>query len=309
MTINIINSITPPFLKKGEYIEIIAPAKFINKLDLQEAINFLEKEGLRVKLNDRIFDKKDVFAGSISHRKKTFQDALNNSETKAILFARGGYGSIQILDFLDFSFFQKNPKWLIGFSDTTSILTHVLTCYNIKSIHAPMAYNFKKTDPSMVQKLINLLMGNWSSINVRYHNLNKTGSCSGFLIGGNLSILSSLTGSSTLRQLSKNKYILFIEDVDEYLYAIERMMYTLERAGILENLQGLIVGQMTQLKDNDMPFGKTANQLIHDIVTKYNYPIAFNFPVGHTQHNCPVIIGSEIKMNVNKNFSEIIYVK
>ena len=172
-----------------------------------------------------------------------------------------------------------------------------------------MAYNIKSTNPIVAQKMIDTLLGNWYPISALPSNLNKLGVCKGRLIGGNLSILCSLLGSLTLKDWSQSKWILIIEDIDEYLYHLERMIYMLDRSGVLKNLQGIIIGQLTNLKDNEDPFGKTAHGLISDILNKYNYPIAFNFPIGHTHENHAIVIGAEIRLTVTKQESTINYIK
>ncbi|MAQ47689.1 MAG: LD-carboxypeptidase [Flavobacteriales bacterium] len=305
MTINNMNSISPPNLKKGDCIEIIACAKSISFRDVEDAVSLIEKHGFTVKLNPKNFDKDNVFAGTINQRIKILQDALDNEEVKAIFFARGGYGTIQVIDYLDFTYFSKKPKWLIGFSDITIILTYIKTHFNIQTIHAPMPYNFKSTDDNTLNNLFNLIQGHPQKITAPFFKLNKLGSCKGLVVGGNLSILYSLMGTKDIGGVKDS--ILFLEDVDEYLYHLERMMYTMDRSGLLKNLRGLIIGQMTGMLDNENSFGKTSYQLIYDIVKKYDYPICFNFPIGHTAHNQPIIVGAEIELDVNKDVSKITY--
>ena len=312
MTINRINSIMPSFLRDGDQIEIVAPAKFISKPDIKSAVELIQSHGFKVKFNKSLFSKVDVFAGTIEERIKNLQSAFNENETKAIFFARGGYGSIQIGDYIDFAIFSKNPKWLVGFSDITTILLHTYMRYQVNSIHGPMPsgvpYNFKKTDRECVDMMFNLLKNKLKDITTDYHNLNKIGTSFGIIIGGNLSILCSLIGSPSFLDL-REEYILFIEDVDEYLYHLERMMYILDRMGLLKKLKGLIVGQMTNIMDNEISFGKTTYQLISDITKKYNYPICFDFPIGHNKKNHPIIIGAKVKLEVNDLFSRIHYQK
>jgi len=306
MAINNINSITPPFLEKGDLIEIIAPAKFVSKKDINNAIEIIKEAGFNIKINSNIFNQHNVFGGTIEQRKNNLQTALDNQATKAIFFARGGYGSIQLIDQIDFSIFTKYPKWLIGFSDLTTILIHIETQYNIQSIHGPMAYNFPKTKLEHINTLFHIIQGHTQNIDSRSHKLNKPGTGEGKLIGGNLSILCSLISSPSFTNMNQN-IILFLEDVDEYLYHIERMIYTLDRSGLLKNLQGLIIGNMTNMLDNEIAFGKNVYQLIYDITKKYDYPICFQFPIGHSDDNHPIIIGSNVKLEVNDNLSKIIY--
>jgi len=306
MAINSINSVTPPYLQKGDVVEIIAPAKFVSNKDIDDAIQIIEKSGFKIKISQSLFNQHHVFSGTIKERKNNLQSALDNPETKAIIFARGGYGSIQIIDQIDFTIFAKKPKWLIGFSDITTILLHIQTRYNIQSIHGPMLYNFPKTGSIYISQLFHILKGDVNNIESTTHKLNKFGTHEGKLIGGNLSILCSLMCSSSFNTISHD-VILFLEDVDEYLYHIERMIHTLDRSGLLKNLKGLIVGEMANMLDNEIPFGKNVYELIYDITKKYDYPICFNFPIGHSHNNHPIVLGSHITLDVKENYSKIIY--
>jgi muramoyltetrapeptide carboxypeptidase len=308
MAINNINSLTPPFLKKGDVIEIIASSKFVNKNDISIAVQSIESAGFNVTINSSLFNKLDVFSGSSQNRITILQKSLENKISKAILFARGGYGFIHLIDHIDFSNFIRSPNWLVGFSDMTILLTHLQLNYHIQSIHGPMAYNFSTTDIHLRTQLFDLLKGNLQDVKFESFILNKCGVSEGIVLGGNLSILCSLVGSSSL-PFNSDQYILFIEEVDEYLYHIERMIYTLDRAGVLSNLKGLIIGHMTNILDNEMPFGKTVNELIYDVAKKYNYPICFNFPAGHDCENTPFIIGAKIQMDINSDYSRIKYIK
>ena len=307
MPTNDINSKPSLFLKKGDYVEIVACAKFISKNDIDYAIKLLKEKGYKISLSSNIYDRKRVFAGTVSQRLEALQSALDNTQTKAIFFARGGYGTIQILEFLNFTQFQKNPKWLIGFSDVTIILTHIQIMYGIQSIHAPMLYSFNRLHTSVIERLFRLLKGQLQEIKTTPCELNKPGLIQGKVIGGNLSILYSLIGSKSF-SVTKNDYILFIEDVDEYLYHLERMIYSLDHAQILKNIKGLIVGQMTNMLDNEISFGKDVNTIIYDIVKKYDYPVCFNFPIGHVDKNFPIIIGSQVELLVEKEQSSLRYI-
>jgi len=306
MTINSIDPIMPPFLQKGDQVAIIASAKFVLKSDLDHGIQLLKERGFKVKVNNSVFQKKHVFAGSIDERVANINSAFQDKETKAIFFARGGYGSIQIIDHIDFRLLAKNPKWLIGFSDLTVILMHLYFNYNICSIHGPMIYNFIKTKQTSVDATINLIKGKVEPVEIKKSKFNIKGVASGKIIGGNLSIIYSLMGSSSFLLLDED-YILFIEDVDEYLYHIERIFYSLARAGVLQKLKGLIVGQMTNMLDNEILFGKTVYELIYDIVNQYNYPLCFGLQVGHEKQNHPILLGRKITLEVNDQSSKINY--
>tara|TARA_B100001250_G_scaffold408009_1_gene429674 strand:- start:594 stop:1517 length:924 start_codon:yes stop_codon:yes gene_type:complete len=300
------NSIIPPFLKPGDQVEIVASAKFVLSKEIESAIHFFKQHKLDVKFNKSTFYQKNVFAGTISQRVQSLDAALNDKTIKAILFARGGYGTIQIIDSVNFDTLYKNPKWLIGFSDITTVLMHIYSQFNISSIHGPMAYNFNDIGVNAGNCMINILKGEKTNIKADFSSFNITGKTHGKLIGGNLSILCNLIGSTSMPEFDED-YVLFIEDIDEYLYHLERMMYMLDRAGLLKKLKGLIVGQMTGIMDNPISFGKDPSQLIQEIVKKYDYPLCFNFPIGHTTNNQSVIIGARIRLEVNELFSQIQY--
>lgn len=305
MTINNMNSVAPNFLKKGDIIEILAPAKFVTQEDLNFAKSFLEGLGYHVYIDKSNFTRDGVFAGTKRDRTERLQTSLDNKDIKAILFARGGYGTLQIIDDLNFTKFVRNPKWLIGFSDITTIICHIQQNFKIQSIHAPMAYNFNFTDKKCLKILAHMLEGQRESVKIKSSNYNTTGTVQGEVIGGNLSILYSLVGSRSLTNL-KNK-ILFIEEIDEYLYHFERMLISLDRCGFLSNISGIIVGQMTSMHDNEIGFGKELNQIIFDLTKKYNYPKCFDFPLGHIKENIPVVVGSTVQLSVLKDYSTLSY--
>lgn len=305
MTINNRNSVAPNFLKKGDIIEILAPAKFILEKDISFAKSFLEGLGYQVYIDKSNFISDGVFAGTKRDRIERLQSSLDNKNIKAILFARGGYGTLQIIDDLNFTKFVRNPKWLIGFSDITTIICHIQQNFKIQSIHAPMAYNFNYTDKRHLKILARMLEGERESIKTKSSNYDTTGIVEGEVIGGNLSILYSLVGSRSLTNL-KNQ-ILFIEEIDEYLYHFERMLISLDRCGFLSNIAGIIVGQMTSMHDNEIGFGKELNQIIFEITEKYNYPKCFDFPLGHIKENTPIVVGSKVRLSVAKDYTTLSY--
>ena len=305
MTINNTNSVAPNFLKKGDIIEILAPAKFILEKDISFAKSFLEELGYQVYIDKSNFISDGVFAGTKSDRTERLQKSLDNKNIKAILFARGGYGALQIIDDLNFTKFVRNPKWLIGFSDITTIICHIQQNFKIQSIHAPMAYNFNFTDKRYLKMLARVLEGKRESVKIKSSNYDTTGIVEGEVIGGNLSILYSLVGSRSLTNLQNQ--ILFIEEVDEYLYHFERMLISLDRCGFLSNISGIIVGQMTSMHDNEIGFGKELNQIVFDITEKYNYPKCFDFPLGHIKENTPIVVGSKVRLSVAKDYTTLSY--
>ena len=305
MTINSRNSVAPNFLNKGDIIEILAPAKFILEKDISFAKSFLEELGYQVYIDKSNFISDGIFAGTKSDRTERLQSSLDNKNIKAILFARGGYGALQIIDDLNFTKFVRNPKWLIGFSDITTIICHIQQNFKIQSIHAPMAYNFNFTDKRYLKMLARMLEGKRESVKIKSSNYDTTGIVEGEVIGGNLSILYSLVGSRSLTNLQNQ--ILFIEEVDEYLYHFERMLISLDRCGFLSNISGIIVGQMTSMHDNEIGFGKELNQIIFDIIEKYNYPKCFDFPLGHIKENTPIVVGSKVRLSVAKDYTTLSY--
>ncbi|MBV5313537.1 MAG: LD-carboxypeptidase [Prolixibacteraceae bacterium] len=292
--------IIPPYLQPGDRIRIVSPAGKVQKDKVLPGIELLQEEGYEVILGKHIFDKDHQYAGNDLQRASDLQEAINDPETKAIICARGGYGTVRLIEKLDFSPLLKNPKWLVGFSDVT-VLHSVLNKLGLASIHGSMPGFFlenKKITRSFLS-LIELLSSGRSKIEVSGHALNRNGICSGELVGGNLSLLYSLQG--TPWQLDTSSKILLIEDLSEYLYHIDRMMQNLRLAGQLKNLSGLIVGGFTELKDNDSPFGKSAYEIILEAVHYYNFPVCFDFPVGHIPKNMAILLGGKYHLEVGEN--------
>lgn len=280
---------TIPPLAKGDTIAIVATARKVVLQDIQTSIHTFASWGLIVVLSPNLFSENNQFAGTDEQRLSDIQWALDNPKIKAIICARGGYGTTRIIDQIDYSKFIINPKWVIGFSDITALLFH-LNNLKVESIHGIMPILFPNTQAQhSIQNLRNLLFGNPISYSVLPHIMNKLGKCEGEVIGGNLSIINNLVGTNSDSDLT-NK-ILFFEDLDEYLYHLDRMMGHLARAGKLQSLAGLIVGHFTDMKDNVIPFGSNAYQIIHQHTQKYNYPIVYGFPIGHAFDNLPIICG------------------
>ena len=285
--------ISPPFLNKGNKVAIVAPARKITMAELQPSIKIIQSFGLDVVYTDSLFAQDNQYAGSDLLRTEELQYILDNEDVKAVFFARGGYGSVRIIDKLNFSKFIKSPKWLIGYSDITVFHNHINKNFGIETLHATMPINFAKNTVASVNSLFDILLGKLPSYEFLPHKLNRNGNMEGELVGGNLSVLYSLLGSNSFPDT--NNKILFLEDLDEYLYHIDRMMMGLKRAGKLQNLAGLLVGTMTQMNDNTIPFGKTAEQIIFDAVAEYNYPVYFNFPAGHIDNNIAIIMGRQVR--------------
>lgn len=283
----------PPKLKPGDKIAIAASARKITLDELKPAIAIFESWGLEVVLHPELFAAQNQFAGSDEIRAKVLNSYLQNPGIKAVIFARGGYGTVRIIDQIDFSFLDKSPKWLIGYSDITVLHNHVHANTNWCTLHATMPINMQKhnINNQSVVALKSMLMDN---IQIHYpivpHPLNKSGNAYAQLVGGNLSVLYSLLGSAS--DIDTNNKILFLEDLDEYLYHVDRMMQALKRAGKLDHLAGLIIGGMSDMKDNAVPFGLNAEEIIADTVKNFNYPVLFNFPAGHQSINLPLKLGT-----------------
>lgn len=284
----------PAFLKKGDKIGIIAPARKISKEEIQSAIDIFNAWGLEVVLSKNLFNADNQFSGTENERAEALQIMLNDDSIKAIISARGGYGTIRIIDKIDFTNFKKHPKWIIGYSDITVLHSHINN-FGIETLHATMPINFTK-NAEATETLRKAIFGEQLNYEVESHPLNRKGKAEAELIGGNLSLIYALTGS--VSDIDTKGKILFIEDLDEYLYHIDRMMLNLKRSGKLDHLAGLIIGGMTDMKDNTIPFGKTAEEIITDAVKKYDYPVCFNFPGGHVEKNLALYFGRKVKLKV-----------
>jgi len=290
--------IIPEKLVVGDKIGIISTARKITKEELSPAIKALESWGLKVVLGTNLFKEDDQFSGTIEQRTNDLQSMIDDNSIKAILCARGGYGTVQIIDAINFNNLKNNPKWIIGYSDVTVLHSH-LNNLGIASLHASMPINFESNTNESLLSLKNTLFGNLNNVECKAHPLNKSGKIEGDIVGGNLSILYSLSGSqSDINTASK---ILFIEDLDEYLYHIDRMMMSLKRNGMLGKLKGLIVGGMSDMNDNSISFGKTAEKIILDYTKDYDFPICFGFPAGHLSDNRCIRFGTHSVLEINKN--------
>lgn len=295
------NFISPPILQKGDVVGIVAPARKVSREEIATAITMLESWGLKVVLGKNIFGEYNQFSGTDSERAADFQSMIENHQIKAIICARGGYGSVRILSQIDLRYLQREPKWVVGYSDVTVFHGMLNSWYMMESIHGIMPINFPADGKPNIstESLRNVLFGETPTYNAQAHPFNRYGSASGYLIGGNLSILYSICGSDA-DVITEGK-ILFIEDLDEYLYHIDRMMMNLKRNGKLRGLAGLIVGGMTDMNDNTIPYGKTALEIIREMVEGYNYPVCFDFPAGHQKENVALIMGRAVNLKVDEN--------
>ena len=292
----------PAYLKKGNTIGIVCPAGYMPYEKAETCIRVLQEWGYKVKVGETLGGSSaNYFSGSDEERLKDLQQMIDDEEVHAILCGRGGYGMGRIIDRLDFSQFRKHPKWIIGFSDITVLHAHLFCRYKISSLHAPMAaaFNDDGYNTEYVQSLRKALEGKKARYAATPHIFNKKGNAVGELVGGNLALVAHLVGSSA-EYKTKNR-ILFLEDVGEYLYNIDRMFHQLKRSGKLDKLAGLIIGGFTDNKDTDRPFGKTAYEIIHEIVKDYDYPVCFNFPVSHDKENYALKVGVGYKLTVNKH--------
>ena len=286
----------PSNLQKGDTIAILATARKNIDDNLKPAIDLVNGWGLEVVLGETIGLDDNQLAGTDEQRASDFQTMIDDPNIKAIWCVRGGYGTARMLDFVDFSKFIKNPKWIVGFSDITVLHSH-LNKLGVASIDAIMPVNISTSTPEAKESLRKSLFGETLTYTIPCENENKLGVAKGELIGGNLSILYSLMGSET--QVNCKGKILFIEDLDEYLYHIDRMMMSLKRCGCFEGLKGLVVGSFIKMHDNEIPWGKNALEIILDITKNYDFPIAFHFPAGHIHNNNAIIFGQTISLEIN----------
>lgn len=287
------------YIQPGDLISVVAPAGKVQPERIMPAIHWLENRGYHISRGENLFGCNFQYSGSDEERFNDLQSALDNPEVKAIIFARGGYGTIKIVEKLNFDLFKKNPKWLAGFSDIT-ILHNICSLLKIPSLHGAMIRDGVSLDgiptPGFLS-MIETLEGNPSKLTAGPLQLNKTGLANAPLAGGNLSLLYSLLG--TPYDLDTTGKILFIEEIGEYLYHTDRMMTSMRLAGKFKELKGLVVGQFTEVKDNPEPFGKNIEEIIYESVAGYDFPVCFGIQAGHSQPNLPMIFGMEWSLEVN----------
>ncbi len=295
-----------PYLKKGDTVGITCPAGYMLKEKAQTCIETLQEWGFEVMVGKTLGSASDnYFSGTDEERKNELQAMLDDASIKAILCGRGGYGVSRIIDQLDFKKFKKNPKWIIGFSDITVLHAHIFTTCKIASVHAPMAAAFNDGGAAneYVLSLKKMLAGKKNKYKTAAHIFNKQGIATGELIGGNLSLLAHLTGTAS--DINTHNKILFLEDIGEQIYAIDRMLYQLKRSGKLHDLAGLVIGGFTDVKDTERPFGKTMDEVIKELVAEFDYPVCFNFPVSHGKENYALKIGGNYQLSVGKKIVQL----
>ena len=290
--------IIPEKINIGDKIGILSTARKISFEELNPAIEILESWGLKVVLGKFLFEEDNQFSGTVLQRLADLQNMIDNEDIKAILCAKGGYGTVQIIDKIDFSALNWNPKWIIGYSDITVLHSH-LNQLGFATLHATMPINFSQNTLASLESVKNALFETNSCIQISSHNFNRFGKVEAEIIGGNLSILYSLLGS--ISDVNTVQKILFLEDIDEHLYHIDRMMINMKRHEKFKHLMGMVIGGMSEMNDNHIPFGKTAEEIILDHVKEYDFPVCFNFPSGHLDDNRAIRLGVTSVLDINEN--------
>ncbi|OQP61392.1 LD-carboxypeptidase [Niastella vici] len=292
----------PPYLQAGNTIALVCPSGFMAIEKAQTCIDVLQQWGYKVKVGTTVGSQSTTyFSGTDEERLINFQQILDDDTVHAVLCARGGYGLSRIIDQISFKKFKKQPKWVIGFSDITVLLSHIYTNYDIATLHSPMAgaFNDGGYNNEFVQSLKQVLAGKHTKYECAVHEFNKKGEAVGELVGGNLAMLAHMVGTPS--DIKTKGRILFLEDVGEYLYNIDRMMRQLKRSGKLDKLAGLIIGGFTDTKDTERPFGQNAYEIIREVVKEYDYPVCFGFPVSHDKENYALKVGVGYKLKVSKS--------
>jgi len=289
----------PPYLQQDDTIGIICPSGYMPLDKAQKCIDVLQQWGFQVRVGKTLGNQNNYFSGSDEERLQDLQMMLDDENIKAIYCGRGGYGLSRIIDKINFEKFIQQPKWIIGYSDITLLHAHVYSNYNIASLHAPMAVAFNEMDESKkyIDSIYDSLTGKHPIYKITSNQLNRYGICEGELIGGNLALLAHIIGTKS--DINTKNKILFIEDIGEYKYNIDRMLMQLKRAGKLDKLSGFIVGSFTEIKDTTIPFGQELKEIILDKVKEFAYPVCFDFPVGHVKENYALKIGVNYKLTVS----------
>jgi len=295
----------PAFLKAGDKVAIVCPASFIRG-NIDVGIKTLESWGLEVVVGETVETSYHQFAADDQLRAADLQWALDDPSIRAVFAARGGYGCVRIVDLLDFSAFEHHPKWLVGFSDITVLHSHIQRNYKIATIHGQMPKSFESGTQASLETLRNALFGNNMDFEYEQNQFpNRVGEAEGKLVGGNLAILLSVLASDS--DVNYKNKILFIEDVGEAYYSIDRMLWALKRAGKFKKLKGLIVGGFTSMKDNDPAFGQTIEEIVWDKVAEYDFPVAFAYPAGHMDDNHALVLGRKVKLKTTENQVQLTY--
>ncbi|RWW99961.1 S66 peptidase family protein [Flavobacterium cerinum] len=294
----------PPYLKKGDTVGILATARKVDMAPLEPAIKLLKSWGLNVVIGKTVGLDNNQLAGADWQRATDFQQMLDNPSIKAIWSAKGGYGTVRMIDRLDFTKFKQRPKWIVGFSDVTVLHSHINNL-DIATLHSIACISVANATPEAIESFRKGIFGGKLEYTIPAHAFNKTGKAQGELIGGNLSVLYSIIGS--VSEADYKGKIIFIEDLDEYLYHIDRMMMNLERNNYFKNVKGIIIGGMTKMRDNDIPWGHDALEIIQDITKEYKIPICFNFPAGHIKDNRALVFGKLVTLDVRTEGAKITF--
>jgi len=298
----------PPYLKRGDVIGIACPSGYITMEDIQPAVDKMKEWGFEIRIGDTVGLRDFTFAGSDEQRTRDFQNMIDDNSIQAIMLGRGGYGAVRIIDAIDFKNFTKHPKWIIGFSDATIFHSHINKNFGIATVHSKMCNSFpsdrNNATPQQIDSIESIkkcLIGDKMQYGAQTNTFNKTGTAEGILVGGNLSILENLAASKS--DINTDGKILFIEEAEEYLYNIDRMLWNLKRSGKFDNLKALIAGGFNNIKADDPgeDFGKTVYEMILEKVKEYNYPVCFDFPVGHQKENYALKCGVKHRLNVSDN--------
>lgn len=301
--------IQPPYLQSGDTVAIVAPSGILKNRDkeIKQSSALLKSWGLKVVIGEHVFNKAGHFAGTDAERTEDLQKALDDPKIKAIWIARGGYGTVRIIDELDYSKFKEHPKWLIGYSDITALHNDIHN-EGVETIHALMCTSLTDDLEDIMASISTFkkaIFGTPLNYNIKGSKYNKIGKAKGQLVGGNLTLLHTMLGSST--SISTDGKIIFFEEIGEYAYHIDRMLISLKRAGYFENCKGIIVGDITKVRKNTTPWGKPVRQLILDVFAEYDFPILFDFPAGHEKDNRALILGRTVEINVQKDLSTLVY--
>ena len=301
--------ITPSYLKVGDSIVILAPAGILKNRQetIQKAKELAESWGLQVKLGKNIFNKNSHFAGSDAERTADFQEALDNPNIKAIWSGRGGYGSVRVLDRLDYTTFLKQPKWIIGYSDITAFHSHIHNL-GIETMHAMMGTSVDDKPEETIETLASFkkaIFGKQLKYKIPSSKYNRKGNAEGQIVGGNLALLVSMLGSNS--ETNTKGKIIFIEEIGEYKYSIDRMLQSLKRAGYFENCAGVIIGDISKIKKNSTNWGHTIEELVLDVIKEYDFPVLFDFPAGHEADNRALIFGRKIELKVKSKESSLVF--
>jgi muramoyltetrapeptide carboxypeptidase len=300
-------TITPPYLQPGDVIGITAPARKVSRDEMAPAIRLLEEAGFVVKCSTNLYGSENQFSGTDAARIADINELLSDAKVKAIIAARGGYGCMRIVDGINWDYLKNHPKWIVGYSDMTAFHAHIHQHIGLQTVHGTMPINFLK-DAESTQSLLDVLSGKTVNIETTSGELrlNREGIGQGDLIGGNLSLLYAIQNSAS--DIDYSGKVLFIEDLDEYLYHVDRMILSLKRAGKLKQLAGLVVGGMDDMKDNTVPFGQTAEEIIRSHVEEYNYPVAFGFPAGHGTKNLALKMGAKVQLSVSETVAALKFI-